>query len=218
MQISDSLTRYLTHYPAEANRLRLLAKQLQCGDSELTQRTNFVGHVTASAFIVNPATKQVLLLQHKSLGTLLQPGGHVEPADKTILAAAEREVMEETGLSRSQLQLKSLYADNPQVPFDIDTHVIPENPKKGEPGHYHHDFRYLFVTKERDVTIDPRESNGFAWVDWDAFCAHARFKAVAGKVEALIGGSHKDSDLTGVKYKEEYNEHERASPHTGTSR
>ena len=185
MQISDSFTRYRKHYPAEAARLRLLAKQLQCGDSELTQRTNFVGHVTASAFIVNPATKQVLLLQHKSLGTLLQPGGHVE-------LAAEREVMEETGLDRSQLQLRSLYADNPQVPFDIDTHFIPENPKKSEPGHYHHDFRYLFVTKETGVTIDPDESNGFAWVDWDAFRAHARFEAVAGKIEALIGGSHKD--------------------------
>jgi hypothetical protein len=199
MQISDSFTRYLTCYPHEAARLRLLAKQLQCGDDELTQRTNFVGHVTASAFIVNPATKQVLLLQHKSLGSLLQPGGHVEPADKTILAAAKREVMEETGLGRSQLQLRSLYADNPQVPFDIDTHFIPENPKKGERGHYHHDFRYLFVTKETGVTIDPDESNGFAWVDWDTFRAHARFEVVAGKIEALLGGSHKDSDLTGVK-------------------
>lgn len=199
MQISDSFTRYLTCYPHEAARLRLLAKQLQCGDDELTQRTNFVGHVTASAFIVNPATKQVLLLQHKSLGSLLQPGGHVEPADKTILAAAKREVMEETGLGRSQLQLRSLYADNPQVPFDIDTHFIPENPKKGERGHYHHDFRYLFVTKETGVTIDPDESNEFAWVDWDTFRAHARFEVVAGKIEALLGGSHKDSDLTGVK-------------------
>ena len=123
----------------------------------------------------------------------------MELTDETILAAAEREVMEETGLGRSQLQLRSLYADNPQVPFDIDTHFIPENPKKSEPGHYHHDFRYLFVTKETGVTIDPDESNGFAWVDWDAFCAHARFEAVAGKIEALIGGSHKDSDLTGVK-------------------
>ena len=199
MQISDSFTRYLTCYPHEAARLRLLAKQLQCGDDELTQRTNFVGHVTASAFIVNPATKQVLLLQHKSLGSLLQPGGHVEPADKTILAAAKREVMEETGLGRSQLQLRSLYADNPQVPFDIDTHFIPENPKKGERGHYHHDFRYLFVTKETGVTIDPDDSNEFAWVDWDTFRAHARFEVVAGKIEALLGGSHKDSDLTGVK-------------------
>ena len=208
MQISDSFTRYCKHYPAEAVRLRLLAKQLQCGDGELTQRTNFLGHVTASAFIVNPATKQVLLLQHKALGSLLQPGGHVEPADKTILAAAKREVMEETGLGRSQLQLRSLYADNLQVPFDIDTHFIPENPKKGERGHYHHDFRYLFVTKETGVTIDPDESNGFVWVGWDTFRAHARFEAVAGKIEALIGESRKDSDLTGVKQKEEYNEHE----------
>ena len=186
MQVSDSFTRYRTHYPAEANRLRLLAKQLQCGDSELTQRTNFVGHVTASAFIVNPATKQVLLLQHKALGTLLQPGGHVEPADKTILAAAEREVMEETGLDRSQLQLRSLYADNPQVPFDIDTHVIPENPKKGEPGHYHHDFRYLFIAKENSITIDPDESSGFAWVGWETFRTSPRFESVAIKIDSLL--------------------------------
>lgn len=186
MQVSDSFTRYRKHYPAEANRLRLLAKQLQGGDGELTQRTNFVGHVTASAFIVNPATKQVLLLQHKALGTLLQPGGHVEPADKTILAAAEREVMEETGLDRSQLQLRSLYADNPQMPFDIDTHFIPENPKKGEPGHYHHDFRYLFVTKERDVTIDPDESSGFAWVGWETFRTSPRFESVAIKIDSLV--------------------------------
>ena len=186
MQVSDSFTRYLTHYPAEANHLRLLAKQLQCGDSELTQRTNFVGHVTASVFIVNPATKQILLLQHKSLGMLLQPGGHVEPADKTILAAAEREIMEETGLGRDQLQLRSLHADNPQVPFDIDTHVIPENPKKGEPSHYHYDFRYLFVTKECDVTIDPDESSGFAWVGWETFRTSPRFESVAIKIDSLL--------------------------------
>ncbi len=186
MQVSDSVTKYLKRYPDDESHLRLLSQQLQQGDEQLTSRKNFVGHVTASAFIVNPATKQVLLLQHKALGTLLQPGGHVEPADKTILAAAEREVMEETGLDRSQLQLRSLYADNPQVPFDIDTHVIPENPKKGEPGHYHHDFRYLFVTKERDVTIDPDESSGFAWVGWETFRTSPRFESVAIKIDSLL--------------------------------
>ena len=186
MQVSDSFTKYLKRYPDDESHLRLLSQQLQQGDEQLTSRKNFVGHVTASAFVVNPATKQVLLLQHKALGTLLQPGGHVEPADKTILAAAEREVMEETGLDRSQLQLRSLYADNPQVPFDIDTHFIPENPKKGEPGHYHHDFRYLFVTKECDVTIDPDESSGFAWVGWETFRTSPRFESVAIKIDSLL--------------------------------
>ena len=29
------------------------------------------------------------------------------------------------------------------LPFDIDCHLVPANAKKGEPEHYHIDFRYL---------------------------------------------------------------------------
>jgi len=31
------------------------------------------------------------------------------------------------------------------IPIDIDTHYIPENKKKDERQHFHHDFRYIFI-------------------------------------------------------------------------
>ncbi|MFJ8010716.1 NUDIX domain-containing protein [Streptomyces fagopyri] len=45
----------------------------------------------------NRRTYAVTALGHKATGLLLNPGGHVE-GDRTLLAAALREVCEETGL------------------------------------------------------------------------------------------------------------------------
>jgi hypothetical protein len=30
------------------------------------------------------------------------------------------------------------------MPIDIDSHPIPASPRKGEPAHTHHDFRFIF--------------------------------------------------------------------------
>lgn len=44
------------------------------------------------------------------------------------------------------------------LPLDIDTHFIPENPKKQEPSHYHHDFRYVFFLDEKhDIELQLEE-------------------------------------------------------------
>ena len=41
-----------------------------------------------------------------------------------------------------------LDAGNPDLPVHIDTHHIPANPKKNEPPHYHHDFRYVYIASD----------------------------------------------------------------------
>lgn len=89
------------------------------------------GHLTASVLLVAPAAGQVLLIHHPTLGRWLQPGGHIDPDDPTISAAAAREVLEETGLS---VQLDP-------GPFDLDVHPIPTRPDR--PGHLHFDVRFL---------------------------------------------------------------------------
>ena len=58
---------------------------------------------------------------------MVQPGGHVEKVDRTILDTAKREIFEETGLKA--LELVSLSINN-GIPFDINTHYIPESQKK----------------------------------------------------------------------------------------
>ena len=38
-------------------------------------------HVTASAAIVDPAARRILLVRHRQIGRWLQPGGHCEKGD-----------------------------------------------------------------------------------------------------------------------------------------
>ncbi|MDR3125983.1 MAG: NUDIX domain-containing protein, partial [Candidatus Nomurabacteria bacterium] len=72
--------------------LKIAKKQIKT-DINLTDRKNFKGHFTASIFLLCKKTKRVLLLEHKALQTMLQPGGHIEP-NETPLQAALRELAE----------------------------------------------------------------------------------------------------------------------------
>lgn len=98
------------------------------------------GHVTASGFVVHPDGQRVLLIHHAKIGAWLQPGGHVDPADADVVAAARREIAEETGLTDL-------------VPVDgiadIDVHVFPEH--GDQPTHRHFDVRFAFVARSVDV-------------------------------------------------------------------
>ncbi len=192
MQIKELYEKYITTHANDAASLKLLAEQLDQSDQDITSRKNFVGHVTASAFVINKHTRQVLLLQHKSLGKLLQPGGHIDDSDNSPLEATLREVEEETGLKSEDLLLQPVLRRYPDVPFHIDSHYIPENPRKKEPGHYHHDFRYLYVTEKSDVNIDLNESNGFQWIDWDIFVDDPHFTTVVDRIEGLLEPSPRD--------------------------
>jgi adenosylhomocysteinase len=189
--IKPLFEKYTRLYPEEVMDLSLLAEQL--GDEEdITSRKNFVGHVTASGFVINENTKQVLLLEHKTLAKLLQPGGHVESEDNTFADAVLRELEEETGLTSAELSLRSVISRDTEVPFDIDTHNIPENPKKGEPAHFHHDFRYVYTTKENNIKVDASESNGYKWVDWGDFIESPNFVHLADKISTLLEPNARD--------------------------
>lgn len=59
-------------------------------------------HFCASAFVINPMDKKILLIQHKKNGKWTQPGGHIED-DETPEETALREVFEETGIRVSLL-------------------------------------------------------------------------------------------------------------------
>jgi 8-oxo-dGTP pyrophosphatase MutT (NUDIX family) len=100
-------------------------------------RTTLDGHITASAWVLDRTRSSAALIHHRKLNRWLQPGGHVEDADVSWRAAAQREVTEETGLERFVPQ-----ADDAKL-FDVDVHPIPARP--GEPAHFHYDLRFLFV-------------------------------------------------------------------------
>lgn len=69
---------------------------LQGADS--LRRDGGAHHVTASCLVVDPDTESVLLNHHRKAGLWGQFGGHLEPEDLSLHAAARREAEEESGL------------------------------------------------------------------------------------------------------------------------
>jgi 8-oxo-dGTP pyrophosphatase MutT (NUDIX family) len=55
-------------------------------------------HLTASAFVFDADRRHVLLTLHRKGGFWVQCGGHLEPDDTTLSAAALREATEESGI------------------------------------------------------------------------------------------------------------------------
>lgn len=51
----------------------------------------------ASAFVINPSNKKILLVKHRDYNRWVQPGGHVI-GDEVPEETAERETFEETGI------------------------------------------------------------------------------------------------------------------------
>lgn len=126
------------HAPADAleaeHQRRMLALAGVTGDP-CSRHHLEPGHFTASAFVVSPDLRSLLLILHGKLALWLQPGGHIDPSDADVLAAARREVAEETGIQDTQP-----LAAFPRL-LDLDIHPIPANPRKAEAAHEHFDVR-----------------------------------------------------------------------------
>lgn len=181
--IQQIVERYLKAFPTEQARLQPLVNLIaQSAVEDLISRKNVAGHVTASGFVVDVSRRKVLRLRHKALGELLQPGGHVEPDDKSPLEGAKREIKEETGItSLDHIAFHPNYDD----PIDIDTHTIPS--KGDEPEHQHHDFRYLFICRNQSEFVWNRdEFEDHEWGEIGELMRMETFARLKPKIETAL--------------------------------
>jgi 8-oxo-dGTP pyrophosphatase MutT (NUDIX family) len=178
---------YLRKYPDETTALERLRSLLETYDpTQWIDRKNFTGHATASAFILDADARNLLMIHHRFLNRWLQPGGHIDAADPNPMAAAQREVHEEVGLPTTVLHAVAMDSDRP-IPFDIDSHSIPANPKKAEAAHWHHDFRYLFQLKgESDLAVQPEEIVSCRWMPLTELAEDVGFARVSAKLRTIV--------------------------------
>lgn len=187
--ILNMLAAYKRQFPTEENALKSFENFVKkiADDKDLYCRKNEVAHITASAFIINKNSNKVLVLQHKQLDMPLQPGGHIEETDATVIDAVYREVQEETAINKTDLTRMSFFYED--YPMDINSHSIAENKGKKEKAHYHHDFGYVFLYagEEEAVRIDPEESKYSKWIEFSEICKlSSRFKNIFPKIRHLL--------------------------------
>jgi coenzyme F420-0:L-glutamate ligase len=113
------------------------------------------GHLTASALVIDPARRTVLLTLHPRVKLWVQLGGHCEPGDHTLLDAAAREAREESGIGSLSLD---------PTPIGLDIHPIVCS--LGVPTR-HFDVRFLAVAPEGAEPVRSDESLDLQWFRWD---------------------------------------------------
>ena len=112
-------------------------------------------HLTASVLVASPDAARVLLTLHAKAGAWFQLGGHLEPDDTGIVAAAAREAQEESGIA-------DLVVD--PDPVHLDVHAVPFC---GE-GVRHLDVRFVAVAPPGSVETVSAESADLRWWPADA--------------------------------------------------
>ena len=166
----DSLLELLQRYrPVAKDRLPVLERLVSFvkNDSACAERSNSLGHLTGSAWVVNKKRTKALLLHHRKLNRWMQTGGHAD-GEFDLLSVALREAKEESGLSRIEPVSGAI--------FDVDIHEIP--PFKDIPAHYHFDVRFLLEGDDTELLVQNEESNGVAWVALDDITSYTDEESV----------------------------------------
>lgn len=117
------------------------------------------GHITASTIIIDPACASVLLTLHPIVGRWLQTGGHCEPDDATLLAAAAREAAEESSIG-------DLVID--EIPVRLDRHAVRCRADDGGVTVLDHlDVQFVALAPPHARERRTEESVDLRWWAWD---------------------------------------------------
>lgn len=128
------------------------------GDN-LWTRENKVGHVTASAWVVNKERTKVLMAYHKIYDSFAWLGGHAD-GDRDLLHVALKETTEESGIKN----IKVLSSDF----SDIACLFVKAHKKKGKEvsAHLHFNVTYILEAGEQEaLRIAEEENTAVRWLE-----------------------------------------------------
>ena len=124
-------------------------------------RSNPLAHMTASAWVVNPARDKVLMVYHRLYDSWSWTGGHAD-GETDLLAVALREVREETGV-------RHLRPVSPAI-YSLESLTVDGHEKRGEyvSSHLHLNVTYLIEADESDtLQVCEAENSAVRWFTLD---------------------------------------------------
>jgi len=154
------LRAYQSTYPEESSTVNRFIHFVE-SHNDCFERSQLIGHVTGSAWLVNATGTHVLLTHHRKLNRWLQLGGHAD-GHTNVLEVALKEAREESGIQQIQILNSQLY--------DIDIHQIPA--RKNEPTHFHYDARFVFQVVGSDSFRVSDESHALDWINISELSHH----------------------------------------------
>jgi len=156
MNIREAIERYQPFNEQEAADKALILDFMK-KNPDAFYRTNLIAHMTASAWVVNPARDRVLMVYHKIYDSWSWTGGHAD-GEEDLAAVALREVREETGVRSARLLSEKI--------FSLESLTVDGHEKRGAyvPSHLHLNVTYLLEADDTDpLTVCEDENSGVRW-------------------------------------------------------
>ncbi|ATP41125.1 NUDIX hydrolase [Solibacillus sp. R5-41] len=129
--------------------------------SDVLTRNNEILHFTASALVFNPARTHVLMVYHNIYQSWSWAGGHAD-GEPDLLKVAQKEVMEETGVSKVHVITENMIA--------LDILTVIGHMKNGSyvSPHLHFNATYVFeVSDEESLHAKLDENSAVGWIRID---------------------------------------------------
>ncbi|MBO7710824.1 MAG: NUDIX hydrolase [Lachnospiraceae bacterium] len=124
-------------------------------------RDNLLAHMTASAWVTDPARARILMAYHNLYNSWAWLGGHADGSED-LLQVAVREVREESGIDRVRPVTEEI--------FSLEVLTVDGHEKRGVyvPSHLHLNVTYLLEADSRQqVRMKADENSAVGWFSLD---------------------------------------------------
>ena len=153
----DEIRAYVPFNEQEEKDKAEILRRLETGGEEIYTRKDRAAHMTASAWVVSPDRRYVLMAWHNLYKSWAWLGGHAD-GERDLRAVARKEAEEESGITGLR--------DADGI-LSLEILTVDGHEKRGEyvSSHLHLNVTYLFeADMDGALSVKPDENSAVGWI------------------------------------------------------